>query len=276
MRHPKRVLGPPASATEPATGSAVIFFITVFALSLPFYVLGATGARLPSLPILPVSALMTFVPMAAASILVYRQRGLASVIALLKRAADMRALRQPGWVLAALMFMPLVCILEFGVLRMTGTAVPLPVIEPGNALLLFGAFFIGAIGEEVGWQGYAYPALRVRFGTLRSAVALGGVWALWHAIPFVQLNRSPDWILWHSFAAVALRIIIVWLFESMGKSVFIAVTFHTMINLSWALFPNSGSYYDPSVSFAILWLAVLPIIAIKSCDGLLRSTNGDA
>ncbi len=249
------------------TGSPSLFFVLVLALSLPFYALGGTGARLLGLPMLPASALMTFVPMAAAMILVYRQRGFASVAALLKGTVDLRRLRRRGWFLIAMLFMPMVGVLEFGVLRMAGTAVPQPVIEPGTALFLFSALFFAAIGEELGWQAYGYPALRVRFGVLLSAVVLGTVWALWHVIPFAQLGRTPEWILWHSLSAVALRIIIVWLFENTGGTVLVAVVFHAMINLSWALFPISGSYYDPLVTFVILSLAVLSIVAFWRPDG---------
>lgn len=39
----------------------------------------------------------------------------------------------------------------------------------------------------------------------------------------------------------------------------VAVLFHTMINVSWALFPVSGSFYDPLVTFVILGI---PSVAI--------------
>lgn len=267
MKHATPVVEASASEKDVVTGSPVLFFVLVLAFSLPFYALGATGARLPGLPILPASALMTFVPMIVALVLVYWRRGFVNATALLAQAVDLRGLRHPGWFLTALLFVPMVCVLEFGVLRLTRTAVPLPVIEPGTALFLFSAFFIGAIGEELGWQAYAYPALRRRFGVLLSAVILGTVWALWHVVPFAQLGRTPEWILWHSLSAVALRIIIVWLFENTGGSILVAVVFHAMINLSWALFPISGSYYDPSITFVILSLAVLSIVSVWRLGG---------
>lgn len=262
MTDPSRVIDAPTPAPDAVGASASHYFALVLVFSLPFYALGATGDRLAGLSILPSSALMTFVPMTVALILVYRQRGIASVMELLKRVLELRGLRHPGWLLTALLFMPIVCLLEFGVLRFTGNAVPLPDIVPSYAVFLFVALFIGAIGEELGWQGYAYPALRRRLGVLQSATVLGAVWALWHVIPFAQLGRTPEWILWHSLSAVALRIIIVWLFENTGMSILVAVVFHTMINLSWTLFPIAGSYYDPFVSFVILSLAVGLIIAL--------------
>jgi hypothetical protein len=47
---------------------------------------------------------------------------------------------------------------------------------------------------------------------------------------------------------VALRVIIVWLYNNSGKSVFVATLFHALVNLTWQLFPVNGSYYDPRVT----------------------------
>lgn len=123
--------------------------------------------------------------------------------ALLKASVDVDRHRSAGWLLIAFLFMPLVCIYEFGVLRLTGNAVPLPKIAPGAAMLLFTAFLIGAIGEEVGLQRYAYSSLRAHHGALPAAIVLGTMWALWHVITFVQRGRNPEWIFWHSLSTVA-------------------------------------------------------------------------
>ena len=232
-----------------ANASPWVFFLLVFFLSIPFYLLGAAGGRLPVVPILPASALMAFMPMIAALILVYRTGG---AVALLKRAFDFSRIHGVRWYLAALLIMPIVCVGEYGVLRLTGTP-PLDLrIAPGEALSLVPIFLVGAIGEELGWQGYAYPALRGARNAQEAAVLLGAVWALWHVIPFVQMGRSAGWIFWHCLSTVALRVIIVWLFVNAGNCVFIAVLFHTMINVAWALFPSHGSHYDPFIAFLIL------------------------
>lgn len=256
------------------TASPSVFFLLVFVLSVPFYLLGAAGGRLPGMPFLPASALMTFVPMIAAFILVYQWRGTDGAAALLKRVVDFLRPKGARWYLAALLFVPAVCVMEFGVLRLTGSVVPVPQIDFGEALFFFIAFLVGAIGEELGWQGYAYPGLRRRRSALGAALVLGAVWALWHVVPFVQLGRSVDWIFWHSLSAIALRVIIVWLFENTGGRVSVAVLFHAMINLSWALFPVSGSYYDPFVTFVILALAVGFIIFLWTPASLARFRYG--
>jgi uncharacterized protein len=250
-----------SEATEHAVKtSPSFFFMLVFVFSAPFYILGATSAQLFGLPILPASALMVFVPVIAALILIHRQFGGESAVALFKSAFVYEWGLGPGWILVALLFMPVVFLLEFGIMLLTDVAVPLPKIVPSQVLFLFLVFFIGAIGEEAGWQGYAYPALRSRLSALQAAVVLGVVWGLWHVIPFVQQGRSVYWILWQCLGAVAMRIIIVWLFENTRKSILIAVLFHTMFNISWALFPVAASFYDPFVTFLILAFAVIAIV----------------
>ena len=237
------------------------YFLLVILLSLPFYVLGSTGSRLPFATLLPLSALLACVPILAALILVVWRSGINAIFVSVKRELDVAKVGGAVWYIIALVFMPLVCVLEFGALRLTGHSVPVPQINHGEALFLFVLFFIGAIGEEAGWQGYAYPALRKYLSVLSAAVVMGAFWAAWHIIPFLQLGRSADWIFWHSLNAVAMRIIMVWLFEKTGGSVLNAVLFHTMINVSWAVFPICGSFYDPFVTFAILMLCVGVLLA---------------
>lgn len=251
--------------TSPST-----FLILVFVLSIPFYLLGITGIPLPGIPTLPASALMGFVPMIAALILTHRAHGSDGYIAMIRRLLDLNKHHRAIWVLATLLFMPVVTIAEFGILRLTGSSVPLPQIAFDEAGYLFLALLIEAIGEELGWQGYAYPALRAKRNALWAALVLGAVWGLWHVIPYVQLGRSTSWIVWQSLNAIARRIVIVWLFENTSKSVLIAVLFHTMINLTWALFPIAGSYYDPFVVFLILAPAAGMIAFLWGPDTLAR------
>jgi len=246
------------------------FFLLVLLLSVPFYLLGAVGGRLPILTAQPISALMAFVPMIAALILVYRERGGEGATNLLKRALDFERIRSMGWFLVAACFLPIVAVLQYLALRLIGTAMPAPQFALAATPLFFVMYFVGAIGEEIGWQGYAYPALRTRYSALMAAVILGAFWALWHVIPFVQIGRTANWIFWHGLSIVTLRVIIAWLFVNTGQSVFIAVLFHTMINLPWSVIANYGSFYDPLITFALLMLVVGAIVALWGPTTLAR------
>lgn len=213
---------------------------------------------------------MAFTPMIAALVLVYREDGADGSTDFLKRAFDFGRVRGVGWYFVAFFLMPIVFVLEYGVLRLTGAALPVPHVALGETLIFFGMFLVGAIGEELGWQGYAFSRLRTRRSALESAIFLGMFWALWHVIPLVQMGSSVDWIFWQCLCTVALRVIMVWLFVNAGQSVFIAILFHTMYNVTWSLFPNYGSRYDPFVMFVILALATGMILALWDPATLAR------
>lgn len=222
----------------------VQFFVLAFALQIPFLVVGAvTGLTL--LPGLPVAALAAFCPGAAAAILVYRESKFVGVLALLKRSLD---LRSKIWLGPALLLMPLVMVLSFVVLRASGVPVPTPQIGLVPTVSLCVAFFVAALGEELGWSGYATDPLQARWGALLAGILLGLVWAVYHYVALAQVNRSLSWVAWWSLWTVALRIIIVWLYNNSGKSVLAATLFHTTINVTWQLFPVQGSYFDPRVT----------------------------
>ncbi|OYQ65115.1 hypothetical protein B9G53_08440 [Pseudanabaena sp. SR411] len=70
--------------------SPIKFFLLVLLLSIPFWILGAVTRDLTqTLPIkLPISALMTFCPLLAAAILVYKEQQIQRVKELLKLSFD--------------------------------------------------------------------------------------------------------------------------------------------------------------------------------------------
>lgn len=112
-------------------------------------------------------------------------------------------------------------------------------------------YFIAATAEELGWSGYAIDPMQNRWGALKASVILGVVWQIWHIIGDVQAHNTATWIVWHSLYSVGLRILIVWVYNNTGKSVFAAILVHTTDNVSWSLFPNYGSHYDPFIAFII-------------------------
>jgi uncharacterized protein len=55
-----------------------------------------------------------------------------------------------------------------------------------------------------------------------------------------------------------LRILIVWLYNNTGKSVFAAILFHAMANVGKTVFPGGVSYYDPVIGYSII--AIMAVI----------------
>ena len=238
--------------------------LLVFTLSIPIWVIGGlTGLEL--MPGLPFGALMTFCPMIAALILVYRERRLAGVTGLLKRSFDLRRIESKVWYLPVVLLMPVVMFLSYWVMRLLGLPLPTPEISLLSGLTLFPIFFVAALGEELGWSGYIIDPMQERWGALRASIILGVIWAAWHVVPFVQVPRSPVWIVSQCLFLVAVRVLHVWLYNNTGKSVFGQAVFHAMLNVSWQLFPNNGSHYNPHIAaLAVVMIAVLVAVVWES------------
>ena len=233
--------------------SVASFLVLVFVLLIPFLVLEALHP-VEILPGLPLSALGAFTPALAALILTYKQDHLSGVRQLLERSFDFKRIKNLGWFLLILLITPAIAVLAYGILRVTRVPLPDPTRWTLAIVPLFILLFIAALGEEIGWTGYATEPLLQRWGTLIASLVLGVIWAAVHFIPLTQVGRSVEWIAWWSLGTISYRVIMTWLYVHSGKSLFGAAVFHTMINLSWQLFPNNGSHYDPRL-FSLLAFA---------------------
>ena len=248
------------------------FFGLVVATAIPFLLLGA-ATQMELLPRLPIAALIAVCPATAAAILTYKDGGLDGVRALLNRSFDYRRISRVIWYLPALLLLPVLSLISFVTLRLTGVVIPTPQISltATTGLLLF--FFIGAVAEELGWSGYATDPMQQRFGALGGAALLGLVWALFHLVALLQTGRSAWWITWWSIGTIATRVLIVWLYNNTGKSVFAAALLHATGNVCWQLFPVHGSYFDPRVNGIVIALAALAVTIVWGPRKLVRQEN---
>lgn len=236
----------------------------LLALSLPFWVAGAMADNLSKLirVNLPMSALMTVCPLIAAAILVRREDGPGGVKRLFRRVFDLRGIKPKVWYLPIFLLMPALLFLSYWVMRLLGLPLPEPQIPILTAPLLFVMYLAAAICEETGWMGYVADPVQERWGALTAGLAIGTVWALWHLLPFIQGHHSVYWLVGQCLHTVALRVLLVWLYNNAGKTVLAAAICHAMYNVSWSLFPNFGSHYDPVVVAGVEALAVVVVTFI--------------
>jgi hypothetical protein len=68
-------------------------------------------------------------------------------------------------------------------------------------------------------------------------------------------------VFWQSLNSIGLRVLIVWLFLNTGMSIFAAVLFHTMINVSEFAYPVYGSHYDPFLTTLVV-AGVVVVVAL--------------
>jgi membrane protease YdiL (CAAX protease family) len=214
------------------------------------------------MPGLPLAALMTVCPVTAALILVYREDGRAGMIALLRRSFDFQRIKTWAWYIPVVLLAPGVAVLSYALMRWMGVPVPAPQFDLPTATSLLLVFFVAALGEELGWSGYAIDPMQERWGALPASLMLGAAWGALHFIPLLQVGRSVAWIAWWSLGTVAMRVIMVWLYNNTGRSVFAVALFHTMSNLAWQLFPIRGSYFDPRIHGLILAAITVLVVIV--------------
>ena len=250
------------------------FFLLVFGVSLPFYAIGALAPRLSRwMPLgLPINALMILCPAGVALWLTHREAGRPGVRRLLGRILNSRNGPDKRWLLLSVGIMPAAMLLSYGVQRLLGQSFPHPAWSLSTVVFSFALYFFGAIGEELGWMGYAIDPLQRQYGVLTASVGLGALWWVWHVVPYHVTGRPAAWILGHGLATVMFRIIMVWIYNHTGSSVLTSVLFHAAINTSIDAFPLRGSRYDPLVTGLILLGATL-LVARRQVAGTLTSLS---
>lgn len=237
------------------------FFSLVILLSLPFWLLGAYTGNTSLLPAnLPIGALMAICPILAVVILIAwdKSRGLRAYSLNLQMQSKNRI-----WYIIALLGMPAVTVVCY--LIMNFFEMPLPSstqIVWTDLLFLLPLFLLGAIGEETGWTAYILRPLKTRFGLVRAVLLLAIFGALWHSVPLLQGGNGVEWILWQCAVIFMTRLLTVGLYFASGQSLLAVILFHVMDNVSFAMFPNGGSHYNPAIK-AVVLAAVLLFIGVS-------------
>ncbi len=195
-------------------------------------------------------------------------------------AARVRAWRVPArWYFVALFTAPIVTLTALGLLRVGD-----PFYRPGLLTaerpmmhLLLGMLTGVAAGcfEELGWTGFATPALRRRFTPTMTGVVLGVIWGLWHlfASYWGSLGAGdvpiPIYLVVVLFSTlVPYRILMTWVHER-TQSVFVAMLMHGALTGSLRILEPigiSGSRLMAwsAVTSAVYCLLVVSFIAWRS------------
>ncbi len=106
---------------------------------------------------------------------------------------------------------------------------------PVLTILLLAALF-----EELGWRGYAFDSLESRFSTFKASLYFSILWSFWHfPLAFVKDSYQYE-IFQDSFiyginfflSIIPMGFIISWICIKNRKSVFAAVLFHFIVNMS--------------------------------------------
>jgi uncharacterized protein len=249
--------------TKISTRTPLKFFLLVYALSLPLWIL-ETMIDVKGLPLdIPITDIAAaFTPLIAASMLVYKEEGHSGVKRLFQRILDFSRITKKLWYLPVLFLPFLLYILIYLIIYFIGLPLPSTFYIPFQSIpFLFPLFFVGAICEEIGYMGYAIDPMQDRFGALGASILMGIPWAVWHYPSIIQQGHDLTWIAWATLGTVAVRILIVWIYNNTGKSLFACILFHTMLNTGRPLFPKDD-LHNPLVDYPEIHYSVFVITAV--------------
>mgnify|MGYP001378508515 CR=1 FL=1 len=257
------------TTSQPRRNAIILFFMLSYAISwtawLGMDVLWPADS--------PVSFLGSYGPALAALLVAATSGGRAGLADLLARLFTWRV--SLLWYVIALGLSPLMAALLVGIAALAGylgadlpsaahwSGVILPQL-PGLLLLgLIGVLVL--IGEELGWRGYALPALQSRTGPLASSVILGVLWGLWH-LPTLLADHMPArdiaFFVWGTTSA---SIIYTWLASHTRGSVLIACLFHAAFDVVGILTPLIIPFREDlafGLGMLVLALTALAILAL--------------
>ena len=151
--------------TNNTTKKYIRFFVTVFALSIPFWILGAVAQDFTKvLPLkLPISAIMAFCPLLAAVILIYKEHKIQGVQTLLKGAFDFKKIRDKKWYVAIVFLMPVMALLSYWYFKFTAIVKPEPHLSLATIFIF--SLYILLVQLAKKWVGVAMLLIHYKTGT---------------------------------------------------------------------------------------------------------------
>jgi membrane protease YdiL (CAAX protease family) len=140
-------------------------------------------------------------------------------------------------------------------------------------LLAFMIFPGSALGEEIGWRGYALPCLQAGRSALSASLILGVIWGFYHLPLFFtgQAFRSPTILVPSLISTIALSIILTWVYNSTGGSLLMVVLIHTTANLPLTLLlePLGSRATVPLLLYSGLMVVAAIVVVIVAGPGHL-------
>jgi membrane protease YdiL (CAAX protease family) len=144
---------------------------------------------------------------------------------------------------------------------LTPESLPSPLEYP---VILALVLLFGGGQEEPGWRGYLLPRLQQEYSSLRAALAVGVVWAAWHAplfvLPGAIQNDIAPWL--YLPQVVAMSVVLTWLTNVSRGSVLPAMLLHAGGNAVVNFYPVGGAAGAVATTGYALLAAVVVVVAI--------------
>lgn len=278
---------------HPVTAFFVLTYVLTWVLWVPS-ILSRQGVGL--LPFsLPIPGMLLILisgvtgPLLTAFIMASVMAGKAGRKQLLQRVARWRV--GIWWYLLALVGIPVVRFL--GLTLVLGKA-PLQALLQSPALLAAYLPFtivglVITVLEETGWMGFAAPQLQAKAGPLAGAIVLGALWGIWHLPGFLVAGANVDHavtdplllsrsLLILVLLGAAVRIVMLWIFNTTRGSVLIAMIFHSALDQTDSTLVRGALHSLPPITgwlHDVVLVGWLEILTFGTCAALvLLCTRG--
>jgi uncharacterized protein len=253
-----------------------ILFITLVALP---GILINYGVIELEIPFIPIAILGSWSPNLVAFFViafVIKQKG--GVKTLLRRWTMWRV--SPWWYIAA--FSPIVVSLLAALLYFQFDSQPVASTKFPGVPFLAGFLVIslvtGAMGEELGWRGFALPWLQTRFNALWASLILGVIWGLWHLpLWFTGMGWEETSFWLFAWLGIAMTVILTWICNSTRGNMLLVTLFHMSYNFGMGLVGELWSIpLNKIVEYsAIVFTAFMIVVIVVNGPSKLSRIKGD-
>lgn len=128
----------------------------------------------------------------------------------------------------------------------------------------------GAIGEELGWRGFALPWLQSRMNALSASILLGLIWVLWHTpLWFAGLGFEEMPFLAYAIIGISFTVLVTWACNNSRGSLVIASLFHLTLNISINVIESRALYIH---AFLLLVFAMI-VVLVYGFSRLSKATE---
>ena len=217
-------------------------------------------------------------PLIAAVIAIALSSGLGGVKDLIKRMFRFRF--GFAWYLVCLILIPAIVWFSGIIAEWQGSELPVseamanPIAIPIAFLWIF--FFGGPLQEEAGWRGVAAEGFQKRTSALVASIIAGVLWGLWH-LPLFYVPREEIYynqpFLGLLASTVMLSVLLVWVYNNTGRSLFAVMLMHTSFNWSNYVFTSLQDDTGGVAYMILMFITVVPVVIIAGPYKLTRSST---